>query len=327
MTRSISRRGLGLAAGGILAAPAVARAQAGWPERPIRWIVPFPPAGTADIFSRMLAEHIGRRFGQPVSVENRAGAGGTLAANLLVQGRGDQHLVMISNFGPHGASPTLFPSVTYDAQADFTHVGFLGALPMVLAAHPSFPANDAATLLQMARAQGTDFTMGFGGTGTASHLIGLAMHRAAGINPTFVPYRGSGPLLNDVMGNTVPTMIDTLSAAIGHIRAERIKALAVSSPERSAALPDVPTFAELGLEAATAMNWFGLAMPAGMPGWLVERWAEALRETLALPDIQERLAQLGVVGTNIDPVFMTEHVGREVERWRAVIRENNVTVG
>jgi tripartite-type tricarboxylate transporter receptor subunit TctC len=145
--------------------------------------------------------------------------------------------------------------------------------------------------------------------------------------PTFVPYRGSGPLLNDVMAGTVPVMIDTLSAAIGHIRSGRIKALAVSAPARSPALPDVPTFAELGAGDATGMNWFGFCAPAGLPVPIAARWLTELRAALALPAVAERLAGLGVEGTNIDPGAMTELVGREVARWREVIRANNVTAG
>lgn len=329
MTR-LPRRTLALAGAAALATPALATqalAQGNWPERPIRWVVPFPPAGTADILARLLGEHVSRGLGQPIAPENRAGAGGTLAANILFQGRGDTHLVMVSNFAPHGVSPTLFPGVAYDAQRDFTHLGLLGALPMVLAAHPSFPAADAAALLAVGRQQGAALTMGYGGNGTASHLIGLSLHRAAGMSPTFVPYRGSGPLLNDVMAGTVPVMIDTLSAAIGHIRAGRIKALAVSGPSRSPALPDTPTFTEIGVGEATGMNWFGFCAPAGLPEPIAARWVRELRAVLALPAVTERLASLGVEGTNMDPAFMTEFVGTEVARWREVIRANNVTIG
>ncbi len=327
MTHRITRRGAAVAGAILPFLGSRARAQAAWPERPIRWIVPFPPAGTADILSRLLAEHISRSLGQPVAAENRAGAGGTLAANLLFQGRGDTHLVMVSNFAPHGVSPTLFPNVAYDAEKDFIHLGLLGALPMVLAVHPGFAAQDAAALLAAGRAQGSALTMGYGGNGTASHLIGLSLHRATGMAPTFVPYRGSGPLLNDVMAGTVPVMIDTLSAAIGHIRAGRIKALAVSAPTRSPALPDVPTFSEIGAGEATGMNWFGFCAPAGLPAPIAARWVTELRTALAIPAVSERLASLGVEGTNIDPAAMTALVGREVARWREVIRANNVTVG
>lgn len=316
-----------LLAAGLTAAAGFAHAQAAWPERSIRWVVPFPPAGTADILSRLLAERIAARLGQPVVVDNRAGAGGTVAANLLAQARGDQYMVMVSNFAPHAASPTLFPNVTYDAQRDFTHLGLLGALPMVLAVNPSFPAQDAQALLAMARAQGSAFTLGYGGTGTASHLIGLALQRAAGLDATLVGYRGSAQLHVDVIAGNVPVMFDTLSAAIGHIRAGRMRALAVSSPERSAALPAVPCFPELGLAEAVGMNWFGFCATTGLPPAIGERWVTELRAVLALPEVTERLASLGVEGTNMDPAMMTALVGREVVRWREVIRANNVTPG
>lgn len=308
-----------------LAAPS--RAQAAWPERQIRWVVPFPPAGTADILTRLLAERLAPRLGQTIVVDNRAGAGGTLAANLLVQARGDQHMVMVSNFAPHGASPTLFPNAGYDAQRDFTHIALLGSLPMVLAVTPAYPAQDARALLAAARAQQSAMSIGYGGTGTASHLIGLSLLRAADIAPTLIPYRGSAQLHVDVMAGTVPVMIDTLSAAMGHIRAGRLRPLAVSGPQRSAPLPEVPTFAELGYPDATGMNWFGFCATAGIPAPVAARWATELTAVLAMPEVAERLAGLGVEGTRVDPAMMTEMVGREVARWREVIRANNVSVG
>lgn len=321
-----TRRRLVLASAALgLAAPV--RAQAAWPERQIRWVVPFPPAGTADILSRLLAERLAPRLGQTVVIENRAGAGGTLAANLLVQARGDQHLVMASNFAPHGASPTLFPNAGYDAQRDFTHIALLGTLPMVLAVNPGYPAQDARALLAAARSQGAAMNIGYGGTGTASHLIGLSLAKAAAISPTLVPYRGSAQLHIDVMAGTVPVMIDTLSAAVGHIGAGRLRPLAVSGPQRSPALPNIPTFAELGYPDATGMNWFGFCATAGIPAPVAARWATELGAVLAMPEVAERLAGLGVEGTRVDPAMMTEMVGREVARWREVIRANNVTAG
>lgn len=152
---------------------------------------------------------------------------------------------MASNFAPHGASPTLFPNAGYDAQRDFTHIALLGTLPMVLAVNPGYPAQDARALLAAARSQGAAMNIGYGGTGTASHLIGLSLAKAAAISPTLVPYRGSAQLHIDVMAGTVPVMIDTLSAAVGHIGAGRLRPLAVSGPQRSPALPNIPTFAEL----------------------------------------------------------------------------------
>jgi tripartite-type tricarboxylate transporter receptor subunit TctC len=322
---TMTRRGL--AALGLALAALPARAQAGWPERPVRWIIPFPPAGTADILSRLLAEHLGPRIGQPIVVENRAGAGGTIAADLLARARGDTHIVMTTNFAPHGSSPTLFPNVTYHPQNDFSHVGLFGSLPMVICVHPSHPARTLQEFLAAAKAKPGDVAMAYGGNGTASHLIGLQFQRVAGIELTFVPYRGAGPALIDVLANVVPSIMETMPAAIGHLRAGRSRPLAVSAASRSAALPDVPHFGELGLGDASAVNWFGFAAAAGVPGALVERWNTELRAVLALEEVRARMLELGFEGTIMEPNFMQDFVGREVARWRQVIRENNVTAG
>lgn len=306
--------------------PAAASAQVAWPERPIRWIVPFPPAGTADILSRILGERVQQRLGQPVLVENRPGAGGTLAAAILAQARGDLHMVMVANVS-HAISPAMFPNVTYNADTDFTQVCVLGALPMVIAVNPSVPANDLAALIALARARGADFAMAYGGNGTASHVIGISFHRAAGIAPTFVPYRGSGPALTDVIAGTVPSIIETLPAAIGHIRAGRLRALAVSSPQRSAVLPEVPTFAELGLGAATGVNWFNVMLPAGVPPAHVARWSTEIRAITSIPEVKQRLDELGLEGATHDPAEAQALVRSEIARWAELVRSANIQPG
>lgn len=217
----ICRRALGALP--LLASPALAlpaRGQAAWPERQIRWVVGFPPAGTADILRCLPGERISQRIGQPVIIENRAGAGATLAAAIVAQARGDRHTVMVANVS-HAISPALFANIPYDAFNDFTHVAILGALPMVIAVNANFPAADIPAFLAAARSQGSRLAMAYGGNATASHLIGLTFQRAARIEPTFVPYRGSGPALTDVIAGTVPAIVETLPAALGHIRAER----------------------------------------------------------------------------------------------------------
>ena len=321
-TNRLTRRGLAAAALAVAALPA--RAQAAWPERPVRWIVPFPPAGTADILSRLLAERLGPRIGQAIVVENRAGAGGTLAADIVAKARGDQHIVMMSNFAPHGTSPTLFPSVAYDAVADFSHLGLFGALPMVIAVAPNHPARTLDDLLTAARARAGAVGMAYGGNGTASHLIGVQFQKVARVEFTFVPYRGAGPALTDVLAGVLPSIIETLPAALGHIRAGRLRPLAVSAAARSPALPEVPHFGELGLGAAQGVNWFGFAAPAGLPPAIAARWTAEVKTVLETAEMRDRMAQMGFEGTNMDAAFMTGFVATEVARWRTVIRENNV---
>lgn len=306
--------------------PGAARAQPGWPERPIRWIVPFPPAGTADILSRILGERVQQRLGQPVLIENRAGAGGTLAAAIVAQARGDQHMVMVANVS-HAISPALFPNLAYNADTDFAQVCVLGALPLVIAVNPAVAAQDLAQMIALARAEGSGFAMAYGGNGTASHLIGISFHRAAGIAPTFVPYRGAGPALVDVIAGTVPSIIETLPAALGHIRAGRLRALAVSSPVRSAVLPEVPAFAELGLGAATGVNWFNFMLPAGLPPARLARWSEEMRAITAIPELRARFDELGLEGAIHDPGEAQALVRAELARWAAVVREAKVQPG
>lgn len=316
-----SRRSL--AALPLLPAAAHAQAPAPWPERQIRWVVGFPPAGTADILSRVLGERIAPRLGQPVVIENRSGAGATLAAAVVAQARGDRHVVMVNNVS-HAISPALFATIPYDPDADFTHVGVLGALPMVIAVNTAFPAQDIQAFLATARSQGNRLALAYGGNATASHLVGISFQRAARIEPTFVPYRGAGPALTDVIAGNVAAIIETLPAAIGHIRSGRLRALAVSSPARSVALPDVPTFAEIGLGEATAVNWFNFFLPAGVPASLTERWLTELRTVIATPEIQRRFLDLGLEGTDLDPAAAAKLVREEIVRWRAVVRANDV---
>ncbi|MBX9751126.1 MAG: tripartite tricarboxylate transporter substrate binding protein [Roseococcus sp.] len=306
-----------------LAIPGGAMAQPVWPERQIRWIIGFPPAGTADILSRILGERISQQIGQPVVVENRAGAGSTIAANLVAQARGDRHMVLLNNVS-HAMSPALFPNVGYDPFADFNHIAILGALPMVIAVNPAFPAQDIQAFLAAARSQGNRLALAYGGNATASHLVGISFMRAARIEPTFVPYRGAGPALTDVLAGNVPAIIETLPAAIGHIRAGRLRALAVSSPARSVALPDLPNFAELGLGEATAVNWFNFFLPTGLPPLLQERWLAELRTAIATPEVRRRFQELGLEGTQLEPAAAAALVRAEVARWRDVVRTNNI---
>jgi tripartite-type tricarboxylate transporter receptor subunit TctC len=208
---------------------------------------------------------------------------------------------------------------------DFTHLGLFGALPMVIAVSPSHPARTLQEFLATARARPGTVGMAYGGNGTASHLIGVQFQKVAGVEFTFVPYRGAGPALTDVLAGVLPAIIETLPAAIGHIRAGRLRALAVSAAARSPTLPDVPHFGELGLEAAQGVNWFGFAAPAGLPAPIGARWVTEIKAVLETADMRERMAQMGFEGTNMDAAFTTAFVGREVARWRTVIRENRIS--
>jgi tripartite-type tricarboxylate transporter receptor subunit TctC len=315
----LHRRALMLSASAL---PALA--QNSWPDRPIRWIVNFPPGGAADTLSRILAQAMGNRLGQPVVVENRPGAGGALGADILAKAPGDRHLVMMSSAASHGIGPVLYRNTPYDAVADFIHVRLVGTFPSVLAVNPDLPARDVAAFLALMRARPGSISYGSGGNGTLNHLLGQVFGRAAGVEFTHVPYRGSAPALTDTISGTLPAIMESLPIALPHLRAGRLRPLATSEAERSPALPDVPTFAEAGFPAATATNWFGFSLPAGVQPEIVARWDGELAALLADAGVVERFAAIGVRPGRLGPAEYTALVRAELERWRAVIQAGNI---
>jgi tripartite-type tricarboxylate transporter receptor subunit TctC len=315
----LHRRALMLSAAAL---PALAHNS--WPDRPIRWIVNFPPGGAADTLSRILAQAMGNRLGQPVVVENRPGAGGALGADILAKAPGDRHLVMMSSAASHGIGPVLYRNTPYDAVADFIHVRLVGTFPSVLTVNPDLPARDVAAFLALMRARPGSISYGSGGNGTLNHLLGQVFGRAAGVEFTHVPYRGSAPALTDTISGTLPAIMESLPIALPHLRAGRLRPLATSEAERSPALPDVPTFAEAGFPAATATNWFGFSLPAGVAPEIVARWDGELAALLADAGVVERFAAIGVRPGRLGPAEYTALVRAELERWRAVIQAGNI---
>jgi tripartite-type tricarboxylate transporter receptor subunit TctC len=322
-----SRRILMLAGVGLPTARAV-HAQiaplAVWPERPIRWIVNFPPGGAADTLSRILASAIGARLGQPVVVENRPGAGGALGADILAKAPGDRHLVMMSSAASHGIGPVLYRNTPYDALADFTHVRLVGTFPSVLAVNPELPARTLAEFVALAKAR-PGMSYGSGGNGTLNHLCGQVLARAAGIELAHVPYRGSAPALTDTISGTLPAIMESLPIALPHLQAGRLRPLATSEAERAVALPTVPTFAEAGFPAVTASNWFGVSLPARLPPELTARWSAEIAAALAEPAVVERFAAIGVRPGALGPEGYAGLVRGELARWREVIAAGGIT--
>jgi len=317
----LARRGLL----GTLAAPALAWAQPAaptlptWPERPIRWIVNFPPGGSADTLTRALVEHIGGRLGQPVVVENRPGAGGMIGADLVAKASGDAHLVIMSNAASHGIGPVLYPNPPYDALRDFSHVALVGSFPSVLVVNPGVPAQTLAEFIALARGRPGGLAYGSGGNGTMNHLIGVLLARAAGTPLTHVPYRGSAAALTDAIGGQIPAVMESLPIALPHLRAGRLRALGTSEATRDAALPEVPSFTEAGYPTATSTNWFGFSTTAGIPAAVTARWSAVIAEALAEPKLRERFAGIGVVPGEMGPAAYTSFIAGELERWRGVI--------
>jgi tripartite-type tricarboxylate transporter receptor subunit TctC len=301
-----------------------AHAQPAWPERPIRWVVNFPPGGAADTLSRILAEQIGAGLGQPIVVENRPGAGGMVGAEILAKARGDAHLVMMSSAASHGIGPVLYPSPPYDPMADFSHVALVGTFPSVLVVNPGVPAQSLAEFLALARGRQGGLAFGTGGNGTMNHLTGVLLARAAGVELTHVPYRGSAPALADAMGGQIPAVMESLPIALPHLRAGRLRALGTSEPGRDAALPEVPSFSEAGFPAVQSTNWFGFSAAAGVPPAVIGRWQAVIEAALADARVRERFAGIGVVPGRMGPAEYTALITGELARWRRVIQEAGI---
>lgn len=319
------RRFTALSSVAAFAAPALSIAQTPWPTKPIRWIVNFPPAGAADILSRTLADWFGTRLGQPIVVENKPGAGGMLGADIVAKARGDAHVVMMSSAASHGIGPVLYKNVPYDPLADFTHIHLVGTFPSVLAVNGGSSITSVQQLIEMARAKPGEVTYGSGGNGTMNHLVGQLLARSAGVQLTHIPYRGSAPAMNDLMGGQIVALMESLPTAIGYFNSGRMRPLAVSEGERSSRLPEVPTFRESGFQDVVATNWFGFSAAADIPPVVAKRWETEIAAALQSEQVKQAFAKIGVRPGTVGATGYTDLIRSELARWKDVIRAANIT--
>jgi tripartite-type tricarboxylate transporter receptor subunit TctC len=297
-----------------LAAPALAQAPG---PRSIRLVVPFPPGGTADLLGRIAAREMETRLGQPVVVENRAGAGGAVGSEAVARSPADGTTLVLSNIASQAIGPAVNRNITYDSVRDFTHVGLIAAVPSAIAVSAASPFRTLADLLARARTQPGAVRFGSTGVGTSSHVKLELLKRAAGVDITHVPYRGSAPAVTDVISGQVEGLI----AAVPDIgNNDRLRLLAVTTPERASRWPDVPSVAELGFPTLVASNWFGLSGPAGMPPEVALRLNQALVAGLNAQEVTERLALLGAAPNRMSPQDYAAMVASEVPRWAEIAR-------
>jgi tripartite-type tricarboxylate transporter receptor subunit TctC len=299
----------------VLAAPALAQA------RPLRLVVPFPPGGTTDILGRLAAREIEPRLGMTVVVENRPGAGGAVASEAVARGGADSNAVVLSNIASQAIGPAVNRNITYDSVRDFRHVALIAAVPSAIAVSAAGPFATLADLIARARRQAGAVRFGSTGVGTSSHVKLELLKRAAGVDITHVPYRGSAPAVADVLGGQVEGLI----AAVPDIgNNDRLRLLAVTTPQRAARWPTVPSVAELGFPTLVATNWFGLSGPAGMPAELAQRINAALVEGLNTPETVERLAMFGAAPNRMTPEQYAALVASEVTRWAEIARAADI---
>ena len=316
-----------------LAVPASpwARAQAAWPTKPVRIVVPFTPGGTTDILARALAPELGKAFGQTFIVENKAGAGGNLGADLVAKSPPDGYTLVMGTVGTHAINPSLYPKMSYDAVKDFAPITLVAGVPNVLVMNPAKAAaagiTDVRSLIAYARAHPGKLNMASSGNGTSIHLAGELFKSMTGTYMVHFPYRGSGPALLDLIGGTMDLMFDNLPSALPQIKAGKLVALAVTSSARSAALPDVPTVAEAGpVKGFEASSWFGLLAPAGTPAEIVNRLQQESAKALASPLLKERLLAQGALPGGMPPADFARFIAAETAKWAAVVKSSGAKV-
>jgi len=316
----LSRRKLAALALAVVSVRA-AHAQREFPARPIRWIVPYPAGAGADIVARTIGTQLAVDAGQPVQIDNRAGGNTALGAVEAARAPADGHTVLSADNGTLVFNPALYRNLSYNPARDFTPVTLLGRLPMVLLVGPASGVRDARAFIEDARAFPGKISFASAGTGSPQHLAMALLERQAGLRMVHVPYRGAAPALADLAGGQLPAMMCDLAAASRFIRSGKVRALAVANANRLPQLPEVPTFAELGMPQVEAAALMGLVAPAGTPPEVVARLQQSVASAIHNPAVQRKLAEFGVEPVGSTPAQFEALIGRESARWHALIRE------
>jgi tripartite-type tricarboxylate transporter receptor subunit TctC len=318
---------LALAAFAVLCAAFATGASAqGFPTKPIRIVVPFPAGGTTDVLARAAAQKLTETLGQPAVVDNRPGAGGNIGAELVAKSAPDGYTLLMGTVGTHAINPGLYPKLPYDHVKDFAPVILVAGVPNVLVVNPSLPVNSVQELVAYAKANPGKLNFASSGNGTSIHLSAELFKLMAGVQMTHVPYKGSAPALQDLVGGQVQLMFDNMPSSLALIKAGKLKALAVTSKERAPALPDVPTIAESGLPGYDASSWFGLLAPAGTPPPAIARLNGEIAKWLATPEAREKLLAQGANAAGGTPEDFARFIAAETAKWQKVVKESGAKV-
>ena len=312
---------------------ASAHAQGVWPTKPVRIVVPFAPGGTTDILARALVPDLSRAFGQQFIVDNRAGAGGNVGAEIVARAPGDGYTLLMGTVGTHGINRALYAKLPYDPIKDFAPVTLLAAVPNVMVMNAdkakALGVKNVQDFIRVAKASPGKMNMASSGNGTSIHLAGELFKSMTGTYMLHLPYRGSGPALMDMVAGNADVMFDNLPSSMAQIKAGKLTALAVTSGERSAALPDVPTVEQAGgpaLKGYEASSWFGLLAPAGTPPDIVNRIQQEVAKALASPAMKERLLAQGAIPGGNTPAEFTRHIDNEHRKWAGVVKASGAKV-
>ena len=296
-----------------------------YPARPVTLVVPFPPGGGNDALARTVAERMSKSLGQQVVVDNRGGAGGTVATRAVARTAPDGYTILLAYTGTLAINPSLYSNVGYDPRKDFVPIGLIAALSSVLTVHPALPARSVAELIAYAKANPRKIDYAFV-PGTVGHITTELFAKTADIDITRIPYKGNGPAMADLVGGHVSMMFLSILPVLGHVKGETLRALAVTNPERSKLLPEVPTIAESGLPGFSAAIRYGLVAPAGTPRAIVERLNKELQAALAADDLRARLASEGAVPLPGTPEDYAAEIDREEAKWGALVKQLNLKI-
>jgi tripartite-type tricarboxylate transporter receptor subunit TctC len=317
----------GLRAGAVLAAMAVAataQAQAQFPDRPLRLIVPFAPGGNIDLTARTIAPGMSQVLGQPVVVDNRSGAGGRIGAEVAAKSAPDGYTLLLGSSGSLTINPVFGTNVSYDPLRDFTPTTLVSITPLVVTVHPSVPVKTIAALIALAKKQPGRLAVASAGIGSTTHIANEIFQIEAGVKFIHVPFKGSGPALVDLVGGHADLMFDQLSTSSPHIRAGRLRALALTTSKRSALLPEIPTIQEAGVRGYEVETWTGVFLPANAPKEIVARIWKAAYDTLAQPSVRESFERLGSEPMRSTPEALATRMRNEIVKWTKVKQAVNI---
>ncbi len=323
-TRNAVRSAISLLAAAALTLPLSATAQS-WPTKPIRLLVGFAPGGGTDIVMRAIAPKLGELLGQPIVVENRAGASGTIAADQVAKSAPDGYTLLAGHANSNAIAPHVLPKVPFDALNDFTPITYVGYVPNVLVVTPSLPAKSVEELIGLAKAKPGTLTYASSGVGSTQHLAGALFNQIAGTEMTHIPYKGSGQAVIDLVAGQVNANFDTMPPVLEQVKSGKLRALAISTPQRLAQLADVPTFEEKGIRGFDVTNWYSIMGPKGMPADMVMKIDAAVKKVLADPEVRAKLDPQGVqFGGPRTPEAFREFIRAENAKYARMVRELNI---
>jgi tripartite-type tricarboxylate transporter receptor subunit TctC len=297
-----------------------AAARADYPDKPIRLVVPFAPGGVTDTSGRVVAEALGKRLGQSIVVENKAGASGNIGTQSVAAAAPDGYTLVLGFDGTLVINPHVFANFPIDVQKDLAPVGKIGDATLILVAHPSFPAKTLGELIEYSKKQPNGLSYGTSGVGGTPHIAGELLRQRTGANLTHIPYKGGGPAMTDALGGNIPLVYTAVAGAVQHVKSGRLVAIAVSSSKRAPSLPDVPTFIEAGIPDFEASSWVALLAPAGTPRTVIDRLNRELNAVLTDPPIVEKLAMLGIIATPGSPQQLADQIRVDLAKYGQVVK-------